>query len=139
HGPIEKLASNLWRVSGSVPMVSLKRTMTVVRRDDGTLVVHSPIAMDEPAMTELETWGKPAFMLVPSPYHRLDAPAYRKRYPSLRAYAPRGARAKIETRVPIDGAYEDFPADPAVTLEPLAGVRDVEGVMRVRSPDGTTV
>src|SRR6185369_957046 len=79
HGPIEKLASNLWRVQGSVPNMSLKRVMTIARRDDGGLVIHSAVAPDEPSMTEIETWGKPTFLVVPSPYHRLDAPAYKRR------------------------------------------------------------
>ena len=139
HGTIEKLASNLWRVSGAVPGMTLRRTMAIARRDDGGLVIHSAIALDEPSMTELETWGKPAVLLVPSAYHRLDAPAYKQRYPGVRIYTPRGSRAKVETRVAVDGTYDDFAGDDAVTLERLAGVNDVEGVMIVRSADGTTV
>jgi hypothetical protein len=119
--------------------MSLKRVMTIARLDDGRLVIHSAIALDEPSMTEVETWGKPAFLLVPSAYHRLDAAAYKRRYPDLGVYAPRGSRAKVESRLAVDGTYDDFPGDGAVKLERLAGVKDVEGVMIVRSADGTTV
>lgn len=123
HGPIEQLAENLWWVQGSLRGMSLKRVMTVARRTDGKLVIHSAIAMSDDAMRELEALGEPAFLVVPSRVHRLDAPAYKKRYPSLRVYAPRGGRKSIADKLPIDGTYEDFPADHAVRLSMLQGVK----------------
>jgi hypothetical protein len=139
HGPIEKLADNLWRVEGAVPNMSLRRVMTVARLGDGRLVIHNGIAMDEAAMKELEAWGTPAFLIVPNGMHRLDAPAYLKRYPALRVLAPKGSRAKVEEVVAVQGTYEDFPADDTVRFETLGGVGEVEGVMLVRSADGMSV
>jgi hypothetical protein len=139
HGPIEKLADNLWWVSGSLKGMSLKRMMTVVRRGDGKLVIHNAIAMNEDGMRELEALGEPAYLLVPNRGHRLDAPAYKKRYPGLRVFAPRGGRKGIEERVSVDGTYEDFPADDIVRLETLRGVNEEEGVMQVTSPDGVSL
>jgi hypothetical protein len=83
HGEIEKLEPNLWRVVGTLPGMGLKRVMTLVRLDDGRIVVHSAIALDQASMAEIEAWGTPAVLLVPSRYHRLDAPAYLDRYPNL--------------------------------------------------------
>jgi hypothetical protein len=139
HEPIRQLAENLWVVRGALPGMSLRRVMTVVRRSDGTLVLHSVIALDDASMKELESLGTPAVMIVPNRGHRLDAPAYKKRYPAMRVFAPRGGRAKIEPVVPVDGSYEDFPRDEVVELEMLHGVRDEEGAMIVRSSDGVTV
>lgn len=139
HGPLEKLADNLWWVSGSVPGMTLKRVMAVARRSDGTLVIHSAIAMTEDRMRELEALGEPAYLLVPNRGHRLDAPRYKRRYPQLKVYAPRGARRGVEERVPVNGIYEDFPADDAVRLETLAGVNEEEGAMFVTSSDGVTL
>jgi hypothetical protein len=139
HGPIEKLSENVWRVSGALPRMSLRRTMTVVRLGDGRLVIHSAITLDEPSLRELEGWGKPAFLIVPSGYHRLDAAAYKARYPSLRVLAPKNAHARVAEVVAVDGSYEDFPADDAVKLVPIAGISDVEGAMIVRSADGVTI
>ena len=51
-------------------------TSTIARMTDGSLVLHSPIALEEDAMVDLEALGTPAFLIVPSRYHRLDAPAY---------------------------------------------------------------
>jgi hypothetical protein len=140
HGRIEKLAENLWRVEGTLPMMSLKRVMTIARRADGGLVIHSAVALDEPAMSELEGWGKPAFLIVPNRYHRLDAPAFKKRYPALRVLTPKGSRAKVEDVVACDGTCDDYPdGDGVVRFQMLRGVGDVEAVMVVRSPDGVSL
>ena len=139
HGPLEQLSENLWRVEGSLKGMSLKRVMTVVRRKDGSLVIHSAIALAEKEQRELEALGPPTVLLVPNRGHRLDAPAYRKRYSGLRVLAPRGGRKGIEEVVPVDGTYEDFTGDDTVRLETLKGVAEEEGVMLVRSSDGMTV
>lgn len=139
HGPIERLADNLWWVQGTLPGMSLKRVMTVVRLGDGRLVIHSAIALEPGAQAELEAWGTPSFLLVPNHYHRLDAPAYKRRYPQLKVLAPKGSRPKIAEVIAVDGGYEDFPSDPQVRLEALHGVKDMEGALLVRSNDGLTV
>lgn len=139
HEPIVKLAENLLWVRGSIPGMSLKRTMQVVKLSDGRLVIHSCIALDEPSMRELEAFGTPAFLIVPNGGHRLDAPAYKKRYPGLRVYTPSGSRARVAEVVNVDGTYEDFPADDTVRFERLHGIADSEGAMLVQSSDGTSV
>jgi hypothetical protein len=139
HGPIEKLADNLWWVQGSLPGMSLKRTMTVVRFSDGRLLIHNAIALDEASMRQLEDWGSPTFLVVPNGGHRLDAPAFKKRYPALQVVAPRGSRARIEEVVPVDLTYDQFPAEDTVRFETLHGVKEAEGAMLVRSADGVTV
>ncbi len=96
HGPIEVLAENLRWVQGSLPGMSLKRVMTVARMADGRLVIHNAIALEDGAMKEIEAFGTPAFLIVPNGGHRLDAPAYKKRYPALSVFAPKGARKKVE-------------------------------------------
>lgn len=139
HGPIERLAENLWCVQGSLKGMTLKRMMTIARRSDGTLVVHGAIALAEEKMKEIDALGEPRYLIVPSHLHKLDAPAYKERYAALRVYTPRGARKQVESVVAVDGAYEDFPADEAVRLETLHGMKEREGAMFVTSADGTTV
>jgi len=137
HGAIQKLAENLWWVDGSLPNMSLRRCMTVARLGDGRLAIHSAIALQESDMQQLEAWGTPAFLIVPSGYHRMDAPRYKARYPQLQVFAPAAARAKVEEVVKVDGRYTDFPNDDVVALSDLAGTR--EGLMTVKSSDGTTL
>ena len=139
HQPIEKLEETLWCVTGTLPGMSLKRVMTLVRLDDGSIVIHSAIALDEASMSEIEAWGTPAILLVPNTFHRLDAPAYVSRYPNLKVYCPRGGRRKIEDVVPVDGTYDDLPDLPGLTWEYLEGIGKAEAVLLVKSRSGTTL
>lgn len=139
HGPLERLADNLRWVQGTLPRMSLKRVMTIARLGDGRLVIHNGIALGDIQMRQIESWGTPAFLLVPNGFHRQDAAAYKARYPSLTVLAPSGSRAKVAEKVAVDGTFDDFPPDDTVRIERLDGVADAEGVMLVRSPDGTTV
>lgn len=139
HGPIVKLAENIWWVQGAIPNMSLKRTMVVVRLSDGRLVIHNGIALGPDEMAEIERWGRPAFLLVPNKIHRLDAPAFKKRFADIKVLCPRGAREKVEEVIKVDGTYDDFPLDETVRLETLQGTAGAEGAMVVRSADGQTV
>jgi hypothetical protein len=139
HGPLERVADNLWRVEGSLGAMPLQRVMVVARLRDGRLVVHGAMAMQEPAMKELEALGEPAVMLVPSRYHRMDAPRYARRYPAMLVYCPRGSREQVAAVVRVDGTFEDFAGDASVRLDHVDGIGDMEGVVRVHSEDGTTL
>ncbi|MET0340970.1 MAG: hypothetical protein ABW252_08205 [Polyangiales bacterium] len=139
HGPLEQLADNLWRVEGALPKMSLRRTMTVVRLPDQRLIIHSAIALEPSTQAALEALGTPSVLLVPNLAHRLDAPAYKARYPGLRVYCPPASRAKVVEAVPVDGTYRDYPGDEVARLQLLRGVRDGEGALIVRSSDGVTV
>ena len=139
HGPLEALADNCWRVEGSLENMPLKRVMTIARRTDGGLVIHNGIAVDEATTKAIEALGTPTFLVVPNAYHRLDAPAFKARWPALRVIAPRGGRKKVEEVVPVDHDYDDAPTDPAVRFEHLAGVGEAEGAMIVTSSDGVTL
>jgi len=139
HGPLLELSDNLLWAQGSLPGMSLKRSMVVARLNDGQLVIHSGIALDEAGMAVLERFGTPAFLIVPNGGHRLDAPAYKKRYPALRVFVPKGSRERIRQVVSVDGTYEEFPPTDAVRFETLHGVNEAEGAMFVHSNDGTSV
>ncbi len=138
-GPIERLEDNLWRVEGELERGPIRRVMTVARMDDGRLVIHNGIALPEPGMAELETFGTPAFLVVPNGYHRLDAARYKARYPDLTVLCPVGSRKRVAKLVAVDGDYDDFAQQPEVRLEHLEGTGDGEGTMIVRSASGATI
>jgi len=139
HGALERVSDNLWRVEGDLPLLPLKRVMIVVRMRDGRLVLHGAMALADEAMKKLEALGEPAVLLVPSRYHRMDAPRFAHRYPKMKVYVPRGSRGPVEDVVRVDGTYEDFEGDASVRLEPVHGIAHREGVVRVVSEDGTTL
>lgn len=139
HQPIEELGEGLRRVEGDLERMPLKRVMTIAARADGGLVVHSAIALEDELMQRIDAWGAVQAIVVPNGWHRLDARVYKDRYPAARVYCPAGAVKQVEQVVPVDGTYQDFPADDAVSLVTLDGVAAQEGVMVVRGAAGTTL
>jgi hypothetical protein len=139
HGELQPLSDNLWRVQGSLPGMPLERVMIVARMRDGRLVVHGAMALDEATMKRLEALGEPAVMLVPSGYHRMDAPRYAQRYPGMKIYCPKGSLERVHAVVRVDGTFDDFEGDATVRTTHLDGVADIEGVVHVTSGDGSTL
>ena len=134
HGPLEQIASNLWRIEGEIPKMAIRRVMTLVRMSDNRLVIHSGIAINDEIRSQIEALGEPAFLIVPNAYHRMDAAAFKARYPNLVVLCPAAAQKKVEKVVAVNGCYADFPADPLVELLPLRGLKNREGVIIVREP-----
>jgi hypothetical protein len=110
--------------------------MTLVRLSDGRVTIHSAIPLDEAGMHELESWGEPAFCLVPNQRHRLDAPAFKERYPKLKVLCPVAVRQQVERVVGVDGGYELLPRE--LQWRTLA-LRGDEAVFIIRSRDRATL
>lgn len=137
--PFEKLSAAVWRVEDKVPNMPLRRVMTVASRADGGLVIHNAICLPDAMMAELEAWGPIRYIVVPNGMHRLDAHAWKARFPNAKVLCPSGARKKAEECVGIDGVYVDFPADPLVSLHMLDGMGAAEGYMQIVEREGTTL
>jgi hypothetical protein len=112
--------------------------MTVVRLQDGQLVIYSAIALDEAEMQELESFGSPAYLIVPNDLHRLDAKIWKDRYPELIVVAPAGVRNKVEDIVHVDCTTVDF-RDPRVSFVTVPGSDAHEAALLIRSSSGTTL
>lgn len=109
--------------------------MTIARTGDGGLAVHSAIACDEPTMAAIDALGPITTIVVPSGFHRIDAPAYKARYPGAKVVAMPGSRRKIAKVVAVDGDYDAIPTGGPLSYAPLAGVSK-EAVLVHRAPDG---
>jgi len=138
HGSIEKVHANLWRVQAPFPGAPFPRTMILARLADGRIVVHNAIALDDGEMKEIEAWGIPAVLIVPSGGHRMDAKIFKDRYPSLRVIAPLGAKQKVEEILKVDDTAGNFGAD-GVRYEILDGTKQREGVLSIASAGSTTL
>lgn len=139
HEPLRPLGDDVWMVDGALDGMPLRRTMTVARTPDGRLLLHSAIAMDDAGMAALEALGTPTWMVVPSAFHRMDAPRYKARYPGLQVIGPGGARKAIEKRLPMDARYDTVELPAPLRLEHLDGLKGREGVLHVSGSDGTTL
>ena len=140
HGPLVQVDDDILTVVGQIhmPLTDLPRRMTVVRLRDSRLVIWSAIALDEPAMATLEAFGRPAFLIVPNDHHRLDAKAWKHRFPQMIVVAPIGARLEVEEIVPVDTTVPDF-GDPNVQSITVAGTQDREAGAIVHAGNGTTL
>ena len=140
HGRLSMLDENLLTVVGDLPMPlgDFPRRMTIAKLRDGRLVVFSAVALDEPEMAALERFGTPAFLVIPSAIHRMDAKIWKDRYPDMIVVAPDGAREKAERIVPVDATHVDF-ADPTVRYVTVPGTAGHEAALIVTTPRGTTL
>ena len=121
-----------------MPLARLPRRMTVVRLRDGRLVVYSAIALRDAEMAELEGFGRPAFLVVPSDKHRLDARAWKDRYPDLVVVAPRGGGERVADVVMVDSTSPDF-GDPDVRFVVVPGTGENEAALVVKTGERTTI
>ena len=139
HGKLTEVDENILTVTGEIHMpMKFPRRMTVVRLRDSNLVVFSAIALDEDEMHALEAYGQPAYLVVPNDHHRLDAKIWKQRYPNMQVVAPAGAREKVEEVVHVDTTDPNF-NDPNVRYLTVAGTRDHEAALIVRTRNGTTL
>jgi hypothetical protein len=121
HGSPEPLAPGLWRVVGSLPF-PLKRNMFIHRLADGGLLLYSVVALSEAGMTALEALGRPRIMVVPHPFHVMDAPFYAARYPDLQIVGlPDAASRTRDLR--LDASPEAALVPQGIRAVPAAGMK----------------
>lgn len=140
HGELVEIDDGIQTVAGTIkmPLGSFPRRMTVVRLVGGRTAIWSAVALDEPEMARIEAMGRPAFLIVPSDHHRLDAKIWKDRYPDLQVLAPPGAKAGVEEAVPVDTTTDPF-GDRDVRFMSVPGTDGHEGALIVERESGTTL
>jgi hypothetical protein len=83
--------------------------MTVIRLRDKTLLVHSPVALDDATKKEIDALGEVAHVVAPSLFHHLHAGPAIAAYPKATLWAPRALRDKRKD-LRIDRDLEDATA-----------------------------
>jgi hypothetical protein len=135
HGDPLEIMPGVWTVTGTLPF-PVKRVMTIVRLPDGSLLLHSVIAMSDPGMAKLDALGKPSLVIVPHGGHRLDASFYKNRYAEVRVVAPAAARAKIEEVVKLDATCEEALPALGVRLHSVDGYKNGELAYEIDTAGG---
>jgi len=136
HGKLETLAPNLWQVRGSMSF-PIRRNMTIYRLPDGTLLLYSVVALDEDGMKALEALGRPAVMVIPHGYHRMDSGFYKRRYPDLKVACPAEGKARAEELCGrVDGTPEEILGPLGIKVHPVHGVKRGEFAIEVDIPGG---
>lgn len=140
HGDLIQVNDRILTVVGEIhmPIGNFPRRMTVVRLANGDLIIYSAVALDDAGMARIEAFGRPAFMVVPSERHRLDAPGFKARYPSIKVIAPTGAREKVQEVVPVDTSAPTFD-DATVRYVEVPGAKQTEAALEVTGEDGVSL
>ncbi len=135
HDPIEKLDDNLWAVQGDVPGAPFLRRMCIARRSDGSLLFFHAVPLEEKALQEVATWGKPAYLVVGHDKHCIDAQPFARQL-GLKVYGPRRRADQIRQRVDLAGTLDELPSDPAMSVAELPGSKLGESTVLARSGGG---
>lgn len=103
-------AEGVWVASAPARIngMRLAATMTVLRLGDGTLLVHSPIALTAERRAAVEAIGPVAHLYAPNLYHHLRAGEWAAAFPSARLHAPAGL-AKKRRDLRIDRTHDAAP------------------------------
>jgi hypothetical protein len=75
-------------------LVEMGTRMTVVRLEDGGLLVHSPVGLDADLREEVDALGPVRAIVAPSRFHHLFVPEWMEAYPAARAWACPGLPEK---------------------------------------------
>lgn len=100
---MEKLANNLWVMAAPQSFLGLHlgTRMTVVRLQDGSLLVHSPIALTPDLRAEVDALGPVHHLVAPNQGHHLYAGEWQRAYPGALLHAAVGL-AKRRKDLAID-------------------------------------
>jgi hypothetical protein len=140
HGPAQTVDERILTVEGEIPMPLGKfpRRMTVVGLSRNRSAIFSAIALKEDEMRRVEEVGTPSFLIVPNGHHRLDAHAWKGRYPNLKVISPPAAKKSVSEAVPVDST-EDILEDKDVDFVIVEGTGEAEAALIVRRKSGTTL
>lgn len=139
HGPLTEIADGLWIVDATLPSLPIGRRMTLWRTADGGLAAHSAVACDADTMAAIDRLGPVRWIVVPSGFHRMDAPRWKTRYPDAKVVATAAARARVAEVVAVDGDFGLLPGGGAVTCEALDGVPAEAGFLHTAADGRETL
>lgn len=135
------VADRLWSLERPVRFsgVRLRARTTVVRLDDGGLLLHSPAPPTEALAAELRALGPVRWLVIPNCFHHLGAPAAAAAFPEARVVGPASARPK-QPALRIDVDLHDGQLGallPEVEAIPLRGVPFLDETVLFHRPTQT--
>lgn len=122
YEPLREIAPGLHVMDGRWKRSPFKRRMTVIRRADGELAIHSAIRLhDEDYGKILGPLGRVTLVVVPSSLHGDEARYYAERYPAAKVLVPKPVKEKCAAKLArVDGTIaEDWPEAWKDELVPL--------------------
>jgi hypothetical protein len=137
HTPLQELWPNtLWRLEAAGadrgPPV---RNMCIYRVPDKSqrLVIFNGIAVDDATISQIESLGKPAILIVPNYLHKCCAAVWKQRYPDMLVVCPAIAQVTVCKVLKVDQTIDEWAAmpewSPWIVSKTIDGWDDFEHVM----------
>jgi hypothetical protein len=137
----EIVAGQIWASERPVWFsgVRLRARTSVVRLNDGRLLVHSPAPPSDVWVKQIADLGKVSWLVVPNCFHHLGTPAAADAYPDAKILAPQSAAVRNrKLRIDVDireATSKD--AVPEFALLPLEGVPFLDETLLYHRPTET--
>lgn len=127
---LTQVADNIWRKQQPISIVPgfvLPAHMTVIRRSDNALWLHSPVNLDVADQAELAALGEIKDIVAPNLFHHKSFAALAHLYPAARTHAPRELSRKVKELpafTPLSTERQAF--SPTLETYHLAGIPTVD-------------
>lgn len=118
--------------------VVLPIRMVVVRLPDGSLVLVSPIPMDDALAAEVAALGPVRYLVGPNLLHHLSLGPARERFPDATLYGAPGLAAK-RSDLPFDGEIAGAPWGDALGAHLVAGAPRINEVVLHHAASSTLI
>jgi hypothetical protein len=141
HELSEIVAGRIWASERPVWFsgVRMRARTSVIRLDDGRLLVHSPAPPSDGLVKQLADLGQVSWLVVPNCFHHLGTPAAAAAFPDAKVVGPRSAADRNpELRIDVDIREPTFTrAVPEFALFPLDGVPFLDETLLYHRPTET--
>lgn len=131
----------IWTLDRSVWFggVRLRARTTVVRLDDGGLLLHTPAPPTDAFAEQLRALGPVRWLVVPNCFHHLGTPAAAARFPEAQVVGPASALSRNKAlKIQVDIGDVRFGAQvPELEALPLAGVPFLDETVLYHRPTQT--
>jgi hypothetical protein len=121
--------------------IEIGTRMTVIRLNDGRLLLHSPVPCDEETRRALDAVGPVGFVLAPSKVHHFFVAPWKAAYPAATLFAAPGLREK-RPGIPFDAVLEGDPPEAwrgVVEAELFRGASYINEIVLFHVPSHTLV
>ena len=111
--PLRALASDLWVAERPQRFYGLEvgTRMTVIRLADGSVLLHSPVTLDQRSCAALDAIGRVRFVVAPNRLHHLYAGDVARTYPGARLWVGPGVERKRPDLVYVAVLDDEAPAE----------------------------
>ena len=141
---LEPLAPEVWTARRPLRLfgVELGTRMTVVRLGEGSLFVHSPVALDEALRQAVDALGAVRFIVAPNRWHHMFAGDWLAAYPGATLYGVPGLpekRPDLAFAAVLRGDERELPWSGALEHRLVEGVPIFNEVVFFHGATGTLV